>query len=484
MEIITRFSPSPTGYLHLGGLRTALYSYAFAKKLNGKFLLRIEDTDQKRFVKGSDTEILDMLKLFGINWDNEEIIYQSKRLQLYKEYALRLVNDEYAYYCFCNENDSECQCHKYNKRSEYNQLLYMIQTIPYTIKLRMPKDETIIFHDELRGDISINTNTLYDIVLIKSDGGTTYHLASVVDDHLSDVSHVFRGEEWISSTPYHIYLYKCFMWNVPKFIHLPLILNTDKSKLSKRNNDVSVKSYIDKGYLKEAIINYIAQLGYISKKEFFTLDEFVNDFATRKLSLCSGCFDIDKLNFYNRHYMKLLSDEQILHWFDREYAPYGLNNKTKPPYIQNAITMCCGKDNDISSINLLRNSCNTLHEILVKCLDLHTMNYKIPISEEDLDIMRQYYSYKAIKALYSYIYPVKVKPQIITNEVLNDIIQSNNIASNKEFHPPIRIALTHNSRGCPIDKIIKVLGIRKTVERLDKWLYLYNFTNNEINGGD
>ena len=328
-KVRVRFAPSPTGFLHVGGLRTALYNYLFAKKNGGEFLLRIEDTDQKRFVEGAKESLLSTLKNMNLEWDNEKIYVQSENLETYKKYAEQLVAEGKAYYCFCEpERLEEVRAQKQAEKkppmydrycltnlsqAEINQKLK--ENCPATIRLKVPKDEIIEFKDVVRGKVSFSTNTIDDQVLLKSDGFPTYHLANVIDDHLMNITHVIRGEEWLPSTPKHILLYKAFGWEMPKFAHLPLLLNPDKSKLSKRQGDVAVEDYLQKGYLKEALTNFVALLGWNpgegSVQEIFSLEELVEKFELEKVHKAGAVFELKKLDWLNAQYIKKLSIEEL-----------------------------------------------------------------------------------------------------------------------------------------------------------------------------
>ena len=283
--IVTRFPPSPTWYLHIWSLRTVLYNYLYAKKKNGKFLLRIEDTDRTRLVEGSVQNMLEILTsvwLIPDEWPNNPWekwpYFQSERLDIYRKYANELLAKDMAYYCFCDSNrltklreeqaslwlatkyDMKC---RYLSSEEIKEK--MSEKIPFTIRLKVPKDKKIIFNDTIKWKVEINSKDIDDQVLLKSDKYPTYHLANVVDDHLMWVSDVIRWDEWVSSTPKHILLYESFWWEKPNFSHIPLLLWKDRKKLSKRTWDVSVESYLREWYLKESLINYIALLGWESK---------------------------------------------------------------------------------------------------------------------------------------------------------------------------------------------------------------------------
>lgn len=326
-KIRVRIAPSPTGFVHVGNFRTILYNYLFAKKNGADFVLRIEDTDRKRFVEGALENLIDTLKWAGIKWD-EGPIKQSERLEIYKKYAEELVEKGHAYYCFCEPERLEAMrkeqqamkkppiydrhCLNLSKEEVEKNLS---EGKPYVIRLKIPKDEVVEFEDIIRGRVKFETNLIDDQVMLKSDGFPTYHLAVVVDDHEMNITHVIRGEEWLPSTPKHILLYKYFGWEAPRFAHVPLLLNADKSKLSKRQGDVAVEDYIKKGYLKEALINFVALLGWNpgkgSTQEIFTLDELVKEFELERVHKGGAVFDIQKLDWINQEWIKKIDFDDL-----------------------------------------------------------------------------------------------------------------------------------------------------------------------------
>ena len=332
-EVRTRFAPSPTGYMHIGNLRTALYAYLFAKHSNGKFILRIEDTDQKRFVEGAEEIIYKTLKQTNLIHDEGPDIggnygpyVQSERKALYKEYALKLVESGHAYYCFCGNQESDEQTEEqtfgYNRhcrnlsKEEVEEKLK--SGAPYVIRQKIPTEGTTTFHDEIYGDITVENSTLDDQILLKSDGMPTYNFANVVDDHLMEISHVMRGKEYISSTPKYQLLYKAFGWESPKTVHLSTIMgmNADGtvSKLSKRHGAVSFAQLLEDGYLKEAILNYIALLGWSPKqeREVFSLEELTKLFNLEGVIKTNAIFDYKKLDWFNSIYIKEMTHEDFL----------------------------------------------------------------------------------------------------------------------------------------------------------------------------
>ncbi len=339
-EVRTRFAPSPTGYMHIGNLRTALYTYIIAKKYGGKFILRIEDTDQERYVEGAVDTIYRTLKAVGLNWDEGPDVggdygpyVQSERMGIFKKYAIELVEKGGAYYCFCDKDrltelkavqeaagispmyDRHCR----NLSPEEIQAKLDAGT-PYVIRQKIPLEGTTTFHDELFGDITVENSTLDDQILLKADGMPTYNFANVVDDHLMGITHVVRGNEYLASAPKYNLLYEAFGWEVPKYIHVAPIMKDKHNKLSKRNGDASFEDLVAKGYLSEAIINYIALLGWAPKgeREIFSLPELIEEFEIDGLSKSPAIFDPLKLRAINGEYIRALSPEKFA-----EYAePY------------------------------------------------------------------------------------------------------------------------------------------------------------------
>lgn len=340
MKIRTRFAPSPTGYMHVGNLRTALYAYLLAKHDGGDFILRIEDTDQGRYVEGAVDLIYKALKDTGLKHDEGPDIggpygpyIQSERRALYKEYAEKLVELGGAYYCFCDKErlDSvrEAQeaaklppkydghCRSLSKEEVEEKLR---SGIPYVIRQKIPKTGTTTFHDEVFGDITAPNDTLDDNILLKSDGLPTYNFANVIDDHLMHITHVIRGSEYLSSTPKYNLLYEAFGWEIPKYVHCSPVMKEAGKKLSKREGDASYEDFLAKGYLKEAILNYICLLGWNpgDDREIMSLEEMVEAFSVKGISKSPAIFDVEKLNWMNGEYIRKLTLEE----FNKEAEPY------------------------------------------------------------------------------------------------------------------------------------------------------------------
>ncbi len=325
-KVIVRFAPSPTGELHIGGARTAFFNYLFAKHNNGKFLLRIEDTDRERYVEGSVDRIIKALKWLGLSPDNEDkIMVQSERIDIYKKRAFELVEKGDAYICVCSKEklaaDQEVQM-KAGKPPMYaghcrnlGLKLSDVADKSYVVRMKMPKSGKIIVHDLIRGDVEFDLSLIDDQVLLKSDGYPTYHLANIIDDHDMSITHVIRAEEWLPSTPKHLILYKMFGWKHPEFCHLPMILAPDKSKLSKRHGATGVFEYKQLGYLPEAIINFIGLLGWHPKddKDILTLKELIEEFTLDRVQKGGAVFDIKKLNWLNSEYIKKAEIKELKH---------------------------------------------------------------------------------------------------------------------------------------------------------------------------
>lgn len=351
MEIRTRFAPSPTGYMHLGGLRSALYNYLFAKKNGGKFLLRIEDTDQSRFVEGATEVIYSTLRNVGIVWDEGPDIggdfgpyVQSERKDSYLPHALQLVESGKAYPCFCKKEEldarrAECEARgeifKYDKHclhlSKEEAKRKMESGEPYVIRLNVPEKGEASFDDVIYGHIAVDCADLDDMVLIKADGMPTYNFANVVDDHAMRITHVMRGNEFLSSTPKFNLLYDAFGWDKPVYVHLTNIMRDERHKLSKRDGDAYFEDYIKKGYLKEAILNYVALLGWNpgDEREFFTLEELVQAFSIEGLSKSQAIFDVNKLTWMNAEYIRMLSQEDFTAHALPYYKDAGIDHMDK-----------------------------------------------------------------------------------------------------------------------------------------------------------
>ena len=350
-KVRTRFAPSPSGFLHLGGLRAALYGYLFAKKMNGDFILRIEDTDQERFVEGATEVIYDTLRDCGMNWDEGPDVggdygpyIQSERKDIYLPYAQQLVESGHAYYCFCTKEElderraaaeAKGEVFKYDKHcmhlTKEEVQAKLDAGVPYVIRQNAPTEGETSYHDEVFGDMTFPNDVLDDMILIKQDGMPTYNFANVIDDHLMGITHVMRGMEYLSSTPKYNLLYNAFGWDIPTYIHMPPVMRDATHKLSKRDGDAYYSDFVNKGYLPEAIINYLALVGWNpgNDREFFTLEELVEAFDVGRINKSPGIFDVEKLTWFNWEYIRKMDFDKYLAmvtpWFDQVLAGKGID---------------------------------------------------------------------------------------------------------------------------------------------------------------
>ncbi|HEX3026288.1 MAG TPA: glutamate--tRNA ligase [Clostridia bacterium] len=365
----TRFAPSPTGYMHVGNLRTALYAYLLAKSSeDGKFILRVEDTDQERYIEGALDVIYKTLKETGLVWDEGPDIggpvgpyVQTERREIYRKYAEELIEKGGAYYCFCDKDrleelkkiqDASGMSHKYDghcrnlSKEEIDELLK--SGVPYVVRQKIPKEGTTTFHDEVFGDITVENETLDDNILLKTDGLPTYNFANVIDDHLMNITHVIRGIEYLSSAPKYNLLYEMFHWEIPVYIHCPPVMKDSSHKLSKRNGDASYEDLIAKGYLKDAVLNYIALLGWSpgGEQEVFSLEELTKVFRVSGISKSPAIFDTNKLDWINGEYIRALSLENF-HQCALPWIKKAVTRETDTRLIAEVLQPRCVKLSDI-----------------------------------------------------------------------------------------------------------------------------------------
>ena len=497
--IRVRFAPSPTGPLHIGGVRTALFNYLFAKKHGGTFVLRVEDTDQTRYVANAEQYIVAALNWCNIPFDegpgkNEKYgpYRQSERKDLYKKYAGILIEKGWAYYAF--DSSEQLDFHRKNHEEQGKTFIYnwhnrekgrLVNSLVlskeevqqkidagenYVIRFKTPQDETLLMKDEIRGTIKIETNTLDDKVLFKSDGMPTYHLANIVDDHLMKITHVIRGEEWLPSMPLHVLLYKAFGWEAPKFAHLPLILKpVGKGKLSKRDGDklgfpvfpleytneqtgdVS-RGYKEDGYFADAFINMLALLGWNpgTEQELFSLEELVETFDLKRVSKSGAKFSPEKTNWFNQQYLQTKSDEELTKLYIPILSKKGTSKDEK--YIEKVVSL--------------------IKERAVFVSDFWSLSdffFQAPTSYDEKTVK------KAIKddtkeVLENVIGLVKSVDNFTTENIQNTIkswIVSNEIGFGKVMMP-LRLALVGALQGPDVFEIIEMIGKKETISRIEK----------------
>ena len=472
-EVRVRFAPSPTGYLHLGSLRTALFNYLFARHHNGKFILRIEDTDQSRKVEGAVENLINILNEMGLNYDEGPGVggefgpyFQSERLDIYKKYCDELLASGHAYYAF--ETAEELDEMRKVQQMQGKQTMYdrrarvltenevnekLASGIPYVIRLKVPLDSEIRFTDIIRGNVKIDTNLVDDQVLLKSDGFPTYHLANVIDDHLMQITHIIRGEEWLTSVPKHIILYNAFGWEVPQMAHVPLILNPDKTKLSKRQGDVATEDYLKKGYLKEALLNFMALLGWNpgdgEEKEIFTKAELIEKFTIERVNSAGAVFNVEKLNWMNGEYIKNYDVDELTVLLIPYLNAGGIDTsdiiKTK------------------RVIFAIRNYINKLDEAAEQAKVYYS---DVKLNDEQTAIISADTSKQVFKALAS-----KIEAMLeITTENFKPVlseVQKETGVKGKNLFMPVRLALTGKEHGPELGMIAYVLGKEEVLKRLN-----------------
>jgi len=469
-DIRVRFAPSPTGYLHVGGLRTALFNYLFARKNNGSFILRIEDTDRKRYISGAQEDLLKTIKEVGLDYDEGPVIggeyvpyIQSERSDLYRKYAQELIDKGAAYYCFCPEERLE----KLRNEAKENNTAVMYdgkcrnlsleevqeklaQNVPHVVRLKIPKEGSTVFYDVVRERVEVDNALVDDQVIMKSDGFPTYHLANVVDDHLMKISHVIRGEEWLISVPKHIFMYESLGWKVPKFVHLPLLLNPDKTKLSKRQGDVAVEDYLAKGYLPEALINFVALLGWHSNddREFYTLEELIKTFSLKRISKSGAVFDVEKLNWMNGSYLRNL---------DLDYVA-----ERAKPYFERAGLDISDHKKYLKVVDNARNRATTIPKMIAHS----EMFYNdLVFSAEDKDIV----SKENAQKLFAFWIERLSSHESWSEDEIKDLVKETTIAigvKGKELYSPLRLALFGEVHGPDIPTLIDILGTKEAIARL------------------
>lgn len=463
-----RIAPSPTGDPHVGTAYIALFNYAFARKMNGKFILRIEDTDQARSTQASEDAIIRSLRWLGLDWDEGPDVggpsgpyKQSQRKQIYFEYAMKLVESGHAYPCFCTAERLEDlrrkqrllkqkpmydgKCRNIPKAEAASR---MASGEPYVIRLAVPREGDSVVQDRLRGPVRFNNAEIDDQVLLKSDGFPTYHLANVVDDHLMGVTHVIRAEEWINSLPKHYLLYEAFGWEPPQFIHMPLLRNKDKSKISKRKNPVNIEYYRSIGILPQALLNFLGLMGYSMPdgREVFSLDEFVADFSFDRVSLGGPVFDVDKLMWLNGTYIRTLDDGQLLDLLQSEV----FNTKRLAPIVP-----------------LLKERMRTLGDFVDGASFYFAHQVELPIAEV-MRATKQRAPKETARYLKQFLKSLDNLPEF-TNDALEAHMRTfceESGLKTREFFMVVRLAITGRRASPPLVQSMTILGRAACAQRL------------------
>ena len=484
MEVRDRYAPSPTGNQHIGSVRTALFNYLFAKSRGGKFILRLEDTDRTRC---DDCYVENLYKTFewlNFHWDEGPDVggpsgpyIQSQRFDLYRKYALDLVAQGRAYYCFCSPErlDKIRQEREESSSSETGYDRHCRDIDPAeaarraeagescVIRLKIPLGETTKFHDHILGDIEWkNDDVNPDPVLLKSDGFPTYHLANVVDDHLMNISHVLRAQEWIPSTPLHVIMYKAFGWNPPEFCHLPMVMGQDGKKLSKRHGATGIEEFRKAGYLPEALINYVALLGasYEEGKEIYTLQELAERFSLDKLNKAPAIFDYKKLEWYNGQYIRMKTDEELA----EASLPYAVSaglfgEAGKEPSKEQ-------KSQFLQAMPLIKERAAFLHEVPEKLVYLFS-EPPVPAAEEFLpkkaDLRRTVELLEMGRGL---IEPMASMTDADAEQYIKAWAEENGVKLG-DIMMPLRVAVTRARVSPPLFGSVRLLGAARSLERID-----------------
>ncbi|WP_301859091.1 glutamate--tRNA ligase [uncultured Megasphaera sp.] len=476
-EVRVRFAPSPTGPFHIGGARSALFNYLEAKHTGGKFIVRIEDTDRKRSTAESEENIKEALKWLGITWDegidvggNDGPYRQTERLEIYRKYTEKLLAEGKAYYCFCTPEELEAEKEAQMQKGEtpvYSGKCrnlpketveqYLKEGRPYVIRIATPKDETIEIDDLVRGHVTFDSNKVGDFVIVKSDGIPVYNYCVVIDDALMHITHVIRAEEHLSNTPRQIVLYHALGFDVPKFAHVSLILGADKKKMSKRHGATSVQQYRDLGYLPDALVNFLALLGWTPEgdQEIFTRDELIQQFSLDRVAKNPAVFDIEKLNWINFHYMKQLDADQLFalclpHLQKAGYAPEELD-ETKKQWLKDMVWA-------------MREHVQYGAQITDAVKLFFTDDYA-PENEETAAVLKEE---TAPAVLTMFCQELQALDDVTADTVqpLFKKIQKGLKVKGKFVYMPIRVALTGVMHGPDLNVIVALMGRDKVVSRL------------------
>lgn len=456
MEIRTRFAPSPTGYLHIGGARTALFNWLFARHHKGKFLLRIEDTDVARSTEESTQAILDGMHWLGLNWD-EGPYYQSKRFNLYREHAYKLLEAGKAYKCFCAAEELEQRrkdALSQGKPPKYDGRCRSIKTEqskPFAVRFKTPSGATLV-KDIIKGNISFDNNEIEDLIILRSDNTPTYNLCVVVDDATMNITHVIRGDDHLNNTPKQILMYEAFGYPIPIFAHLPMILGSDKTRLSKRHGATSVMAYKEMGYLPHALVNYLARLGWsCGDQEIFTIEELTEKFSLENVGKSSGVFNPEKLLWLNHHYIKEAKPDNMA--------------KLLQPFLE-------AKGYKVSADERLSSIIKTVQErskTLIEMAEASEFYFKEDIVYEE-KAAQNFLTVDMAEIFEILISKLSASTEFAHKDieaVFNDIINEKGMKLGK-IAQPVRVALTGGTVSPGIFEVIENLGREKTVARLKK----------------
>lgn len=481
MSVRVRFAPSPTGFLHIGSLRTALYNYLFARHHGGVCILRIEDTDRTRFVEGAIEEQISSLAWAGVTFDegphvggNHGPYTQSERFDLYREYGMKLVDNGTAYYAFDTSEELDAMrqrqqaagiAPKYDRSAMRNQYTLgedetkrlLEQGAAHVIRLKVPLHQDVRFSDVIRGEVIVNGREIDDQILLKSDGFPTYHLANVVDDHLMEITHVIRAEEWLPSTPKHIILYEAFGWEPPTFAHVPLLLNPDRSKMSKRHGDVMVRDFARKGFFPDALVNFVALCGWNpgSDNEFYSMQDLISSFTLERVNKAGAVFDYQKLNWMNGEYLKQRDAQDLA----RELHPLLVERgypHIEPSYVADVIVLVRERVAFLSDVAEFADYLfgDTLPPLSDEASALLSGNDKISVAIDsfrkglNLSVLEDADAFKGLAQQSAEAAGIKMGALL----------------------KPLRLVLTHREVGADLFRTVQLLGMDRCLLRLDAFL--------------
>ena len=449
--VITRFAPSPTGQLHIGGARTALFNYLYSKNQKGKFLLRIEDTDKERSKKIYENQIIDSLSWLGVNFD-DNVFYQSQNIKKHIEVANQLLKNNFAYKCYCTQEELD-QKREIAKQNSVNYIydgkcrdLREEKNLPYVVRLKIEKNKKIMLYDGVQGDVEIDTSTLEDFILLRSDNTPTYNLSASVDDKLMNITHVIRGDDHKINALKQIMIFQYMGWKLPKYFHIPLIHSEDGKKLSKRDNASTTEDYKKIGILPIALRNYLLRLGWSYKdKEIFNDEESIKYFSLKNIGKSPSKLDFERIKSLNEFYIKNLNENILIENLTTYIKTY--KKKLDDKIIGN-IT---------SNINILKNKAKTLEDIYNNSNFIYDFQKKLDvINDKNKTIINEFYS-ELVK--------LKSYDEEKISQINQDIIKNNNIKF-KDLGQPLRLILTGSNQAPSIKDIIKILGISETINRI------------------
>ncbi len=455
--VITRFAPSPTGDLHIGGARTALFNFLYSRSQKGKFLLRIEDTDKERSKKKYEDQIIKSLNWLGINFD-ENVVYQSSNIDKHKKFAKELFEKKFAYKCYCTNEELEQKKQQFIESGINYQYdgkcrdLNEEKNLPYVLRLKVQKNTKIILHDGVQGNVEIDSNTIEDFVLLRSDGSPTYNLSASVDDKLMNITHVIRGDDHKINAIKQIIIFKFLDWKLPKYFHVPLIHSENGKKLSKRDNASTTDDYKKIGILPEALRNYLLRLGWSYRdKEIFNDEESIKFFSLKNIGKSPSKLDMERIKSLNEYYIKNTNDTNLSQKLKIYFSEF------KEPLNKNHENLI------LQNINILKNKANTLEDIYDNASFIFKYNEKLIDSSKIINDKNKIYLKEFIKELSK----LNEYEENIITKIIEDILKKNKI-NFKDLGQPLRIILTGSSKAPSIKDILKILGIEEAINRLKR----------------